>query len=427
MRTYLPKLDRLRRIHLMDVSMSPSDAIGLAEVVPECRNMNHISIVDNPQLAALATATEGAAQEEACALYASLMTASRLSRTLIAIDVEVPGPESNEIVQALAKQVVAYCLANMEQFAAKEAFQLTDPFSALEGTPDNKNDEVPLPDVLAHLVGEHDDSADALAHAPDLDYVTGGAGVVKALSYCLGQKAADLRRVKSQSGTASPGHKLARIRIFKRRTCRLTFLDDTLASTISRFEDEYPETRVNAKAKAEPVFHFYDIHAPKGRRGRGRSDNAEQVARFDIDLAGHCAELDSPRAVESIKPLVRGRHRKGLLPIRRQPPPLRDLPCVPCADARRGAHAPLRAEGAPHDPAPLGHVGPPSRHVRRRRARAAAHAGVARAPRGDRGRRAQGSVQPARTAADLRRGDWRVAGVSGAGAERSGGAAEVDG
>ena len=110
----------LKRIHLNDVGMSTKQAIALAEVLPEGPRLAHFSILENPQLKVLANAIDEASQEEACALYASLMTAVRVSKTLICIDIDVslfsrcrccsltnqaqvPSPESNEIVKALAK------------------------------------------------------------------------------------------------------------------------------------------------------------------------------------------------------------------------------------------------------------------------------------------------------------------------------------
>ena len=42
-----------------------------------------------------------------------MMAAVRVSRTLIAVDIEVPSAESNEVVRALASQIVAYSLRNL--------------------------------------------------------------------------------------------------------------------------------------------------------------------------------------------------------------------------------------------------------------------------------------------------------------------------
>ena len=58
---------------------------------------------------------DDSAREEACALFASLMTATRVSETIVAIEIEVPSAGSSEVVKALASQVVAYSLRNMER------------------------------------------------------------------------------------------------------------------------------------------------------------------------------------------------------------------------------------------------------------------------------------------------------------------------
>jgi len=89
LRRYIPQMKDLKRIHMSDVGMSTKQAIALAEVLPEGPRLAHLSILENPQLKALANATDEASQEEACALYASLMTAVRVSKTLICIDIDV--------------------------------------------------------------------------------------------------------------------------------------------------------------------------------------------------------------------------------------------------------------------------------------------------------------------------------------------------
>ncbi len=94
--------------------MTPEQAIALAEILPESPALAHVNMLENPLIAALANAKDEANQEEACALYASLMAAVRVSQSIICIDIEVPSADSSEIVKALAKQVVAYCLWNME-------------------------------------------------------------------------------------------------------------------------------------------------------------------------------------------------------------------------------------------------------------------------------------------------------------------------
>jgi hypothetical protein len=183
----------LKRIHLTDVSMTPEQAIALAEILPDTPNLAHVNIMENPQLAALADAKDEANQEEACALYASLMAAVRVSKTIICIDIEVPSPDSSEIVKALAKQVVAYCLWNMERGPVAEISEAAAAISEAHGG----EKEVAVPDVLLHLVGHvegfhenHDDDEPA----PDDDYVIGGTGVVKALGICLRNRGNDSRR-----------------------------------------------------------------------------------------------------------------------------------------------------------------------------------------------------------------------------------------
>lgn len=61
----------------------------------------------------MASASEESSREEACALYASLMTAARVSKTIISVDIDIPTPDAGEVVQALAKQLVAYTLRNL--------------------------------------------------------------------------------------------------------------------------------------------------------------------------------------------------------------------------------------------------------------------------------------------------------------------------
>ena len=71
------------------------------------------SFLENPAISAVTSAKDEAGQQEASALYAALMAAARVSKTLISIDVASPAKDSSELVQALSKQVVAYCLRNM--------------------------------------------------------------------------------------------------------------------------------------------------------------------------------------------------------------------------------------------------------------------------------------------------------------------------
>ena len=180
LRQYLPKMASLKRIHLNDVGLSSEHAIALAEILPECPSLAHLSILENPPITELMHAKDSAAQEEACALFASLMTAVRVSHTIVAIDIEFPSADSNEIIKALASQVIAYTLRNMEQDALKEL----DATPASKGAPDKD-----APEILLHIVGHMEgyrDNHDADEPAPDDDYLMGGNAIVKALGVCLG-------------------------------------------------------------------------------------------------------------------------------------------------------------------------------------------------------------------------------------------------
>lgn len=302
MRTYLPKLHLLKRLHLMDVAMSPADAVGIAEVIPDIRNLAHLNILENSQIRAVVESTESDASEEACALYASLMTAVRLSKTMVCVDIDVPGPSATEVVRALARQVVAYCLRNMELFAQGDALRVADAAAALPDVSGGYTDV--LKDVGGHSEQQKDNDMSGLsASAKNEDYLVGGQGWVKALSHCL--NAADMRRM-SADGTNTPTQVieseagkvqakemskdlLISARAFRQRLeivlareeassaesdvlskskqCfrasilpidikseRLQFLDQTILSIIQRFEREFPETRLpSSKSITSPI------------------------------------------------------------------------------------------------------------------------------------------------------------------------------
>ncbi|KAK4236122.1 hypothetical protein C8A03DRAFT_45845 [Achaetomium macrosporum] len=277
LRRYLPKMACLKRIHLADCAMSPEQAIALAEILPEVAGLAHVSFLENPQLVRLATnAKTEETQEEACALFASLLAAARVSTSLVALEIEVPGEQSSDLVKALAKQVVAYCLRNMELAAATAAEAQAEVLA---------KPEPEYPDVLQRLVGHDiarssDMDADVDA-APDEDYVIGGTGVVRALAACLKNRGDESRRQSGEfirdveNGVVHPRavpsggkaketskHLLLSARkirlrlqpaIAKARATatddtqnyyRLIFLDDTLKGIIKRFEDEFPDTRI---------------------------------------------------------------------------------------------------------------------------------------------------------------------------------------
>ncbi len=89
LRRYIGQMKDLKRVHLADVGMSPKQAIALADVLPEGERLAHLSLLNNEKLTALANAKTEEEQEEACALYASLMASVRVSQTLICIDIDV--------------------------------------------------------------------------------------------------------------------------------------------------------------------------------------------------------------------------------------------------------------------------------------------------------------------------------------------------
>jgi hypothetical protein len=201
LRKYLPKMSVLRRIHLADVEMSSDDLIAIAEILPECPALAHVSVLENHRLMQIMNAKDEPSQEEACALFASLMVAARVSQTMIAIEIEVPSADSSEVVRALASQVVAYTLRNMERSALND-YGLT----TTNAVPDKD-----APGVLLHLVGHMDgysENHDNDEPAPDEDYLIASTGVVKALHVFLatGGSSRDGSRNLSPtaSGTATP-------------------------------------------------------------------------------------------------------------------------------------------------------------------------------------------------------------------------------
>lgn len=297
LRRYIPQFPLLKRLHLLNVAMSSEQAIALAEVLPESRSLAHLNILDNEPLSRLASAKDEASQEEACALYASLMVAVRVSSTIICIDIDVPDGDSSEVIKALAKQVIAYSLRNLERTPLAESTEAGVPVMDSPGV----EKEVHVPDILLHLVGHMDGVAenhDNDEPAPDDDYIVGGTGVVKALGVCL-NRAGDHPKPRNatgrDSGTVTPRQTLQGSEETKGKAkemskdllgsarkirarllpalikeaksgdtmsysesssqpasypClihlieRLQFLDLTLERMIQRFENEYPETRL---------------------------------------------------------------------------------------------------------------------------------------------------------------------------------------
>ena len=304
LRKYLPQLQYLKRIHLNDVGLDSEQGIALAEVLPEIPYLAHIGLLENPKLTGLASAHEEELQEEACAFYASMMAAVRVSKSIVSIDIDMPTADASELVKAIGKQILAYALRNMERGPTAEPI----------GDPPQEDSITEVPDILLHLVGHVDGYAqnhDLDEPAPNEDYIVSGTGVVKALGICLGNKASDGRRSSrpisrgfqsdSDSGANTPSQRRqdaaqfrakdmsknlldsarkirARLQLalakeaktpddltyskckaptttaFLTDPCpaeRLQFLDATLTRMIERFEEEYPETKQPSPPQGE--------------------------------------------------------------------------------------------------------------------------------------------------------------------------------
>lgn len=314
--------------------MTSEQAIAIVEVLPEVHTLAHINLLGNAELAKLAGAKTEEAQEEACALYASLLAATRISKSLICVDIEVPRDESGDIVKAMAKQVVAYCLRNMERIHDTDIGAAVA--TALSETQSDGQDgkDPPYPDVLAHLVG-HDvlesDGGEDNDSAPDEDYVIGGTGVVKALTCCLKNRGDESRRqsgefmremengetasrpslatggkAKDMSKHLLAGARKIRIRLQpalnkakanpgdEQNLRKLMFLDDTLQGIIKRFEDEFPDTR-------EPVPDATSTEAP---RKSSASELSTSVPTGD-DYAVAVSDGEDESEIHPPKPLSR--------------------------------------------------------------------------------------------------------------------------
>lgn len=321
LRRYLPKLDALKRLHLADVAMTSEQAIAVAEILPEVSTLAHINLLENPELVRLADAKSEESREEACALYASLLAAARVSETLVKIDIDTPSAESSDVVKALANQVLAYCLRNLRM-----APDIRDSAGG-----EQHPEKIKYPDVLRHIVGYEEDVASIDLEdvdnnaAPDEDYVIGGTGVVKALACCLNNLDENNRRDSGEfirdleTGTDVPKarvhagkaknmskHLLASARKIRVRLQpalaqakatsrqdmnnynRLLFLDQTLLEIISRFEDEFPETRQQPGPVMAPNY------APPAPPQRGASFSSLEADPVFTDTEDLETEVRSP-------------------------------------------------------------------------------------------------------------------------------------
>lgn len=247
----------------------------------------------------------------------------------------MPSPDTNEVVQALAKQVVAYSLRNMDEFAIAEA---TGDTNATSRGAAKESRQIPYPDVLMHLVGHVEgvsENHDNDGPAPDEDYIVGGKGVVKALQYVLGEKANDVHRTsvpgspasaapRDRPGSSTSVNEMDKVKpkevsrqlldsARKIRTRlqpailkeskdgdemalrRLQFLDSTLASMIARFEEEYPETRVDDKVPFQPNAFLDTGTRPDNDNTTEDEDPPELYLTADEDDDDHAIHAAVPR------------------------------------------------------------------------------------------------------------------------------------
>ena len=219
LRRYLPKMAGLKRVELTDVAMTSEQAIKIAEILPEVPQLAHINLLENPRLGSLADAKTEESRQEACALYASLLAATRVSNTIVSVGIDVPRDSASEVVKALAKQVVAYCLRNMERTQILDLGTSAPPAdgNTRSETPPQSGSEANVPDALLQLVrndAEDDSKMEGSDATMGEDYVIGGSGLVKALAVCLENSGDESRRQSGEfireveTGTVMPSSKL---------------------------------------------------------------------------------------------------------------------------------------------------------------------------------------------------------------------------
>jgi len=194
----------LKRIHLANVNMTYEQAVCLVEILPDVIELASIRLSGNTALVRLADAQGERDQEEACALYAALLTATKLSGSIVSVEIEVPSERSSEVVKAMAKQVVAYCLRNMESRlplaggvdsgigsgatasnstpALTATTTRTTTTAAAAATTTTTTTASRIANVMYDLV-DLDETDDA--NEPDDAYMIGGTGVAKALDCVL--------------------------------------------------------------------------------------------------------------------------------------------------------------------------------------------------------------------------------------------------
>lgn len=121
----------------------------------------------------------GGSLEEGAALFTALVAAVKVSKTIVRVDTDDLGASTGDVIKALARRVLAYCLRNMEAGACDDwtIDMRTDPNPSTPTRDDEDDDEFD-----GHEEWDEEEN-----------YVVGGTGVVKALGVCLGNKPVHFR------------------------------------------------------------------------------------------------------------------------------------------------------------------------------------------------------------------------------------------
>lgn len=195
LRRWLPRLHGIRKIQLANTDMTADHAIALSEVLPEIPMLAHLDITDNVGLLpATAVGGDVGSREEGAALFTALVAAVKVSKTIVRVDIDDLGAGIGDVVKALARRVLAYCLRNMEAGACEDWTVAMD----LASSPTSASND------------DDDDDDDLVGHdgpGGEDNYVVGGTGVVKALGVCLGNKPTG-RRASSGGGRYGALHRI---------------------------------------------------------------------------------------------------------------------------------------------------------------------------------------------------------------------------
>jgi hypothetical protein len=279
----------LRKIDLENTSMTSDHAIALCEILPEVKQLAYFNLSKNPLVQSGYGKVDEGYMEEGAALYTALVTAVKVSQTIVRVDIDEPGLAAGNVIHGLAQRLLDYCLRNIEAGAIDEDWTAKIPEISKETQHVPSPEECPLYGGWAHP--ELDDDQ---IWKDEESYVVGGTGVVKALGVCLGNKPqhaargapTDLATLQRSATNSSAGSLdgedyesekanemskalFSRAQDIKQRIQpalrrgysgeleehqykRLQFLDETLYRVIHRFEEEYPECRQHFAAITGP-------------------------------------------------------------------------------------------------------------------------------------------------------------------------------